>query len=125
MPVTIEQISDAQAQKIALVGEGEFADAKAIEIEPSKLTRTISAFANNDGGDLYVGIEEIGPPKRRNWRGFADIEAANAHLQVFEQLFPLGTDFQYEFLRCECNCSPPFGKITLDTVTAESVHGGA
>jgi hypothetical protein len=23
------------------------------------------------------------------------------------------------------NCSPPFGKITLDTVTAESVHGGA
>jgi hypothetical protein len=25
----------------------------------------------------------------------------------------------------DCNCSPPFGKITLDTVTAESVHGGA
>jgi hypothetical protein len=23
------------------------------------------------------------------------------------------------------NCSPPFGKIPLDTVTAESIHGGA
>ena len=101
MPVKVEQVSDEQAAKIALVAEGEFADVKAIEIEPSKLSRTIAAFANNDGGDLYVGIDESGVSKNRVWRGFANIEAANAHLQVFEQLFPLGTDFQYEFLQCD------------------------
>lgn len=31
----------------------------------------------------------------------ADQEAANGHLQIFEQLFPLGTDFQYEFFACD------------------------
>lgn len=39
--------------------------------------------------------------KTRKWDGFADVEAANGHLQSFDQFFPIGTDFQYEFLRCE------------------------
>jgi len=34
----------------------------------------------------------------RSWRGFADAEAANGHLQAFEQLFPLGQYFSYTFL---------------------------
>ena len=33
-----------------------------------------------------------------SWRGFKDVEAANAHIQVFDSLFPLGQDFQYTFL---------------------------
>jgi len=40
------------------IGEGQFADVKAKEIAPSKLSKTISAFANSDGGDLYIGISE-------------------------------------------------------------------
>lgn len=59
-----------------------------------------AAFANSDGGQLYLGIDELKPEKRRVWRGFDDMEAANGHLQAFEQLFPLGRDFQYTFLRC-------------------------
>ena len=35
---------------------------------------------------------------RRTWEGFANEEAANGHIQALERLFPLGTDFQYEFL---------------------------
>ncbi|MGB8948308.1 MAG: ATP-binding protein, partial [Candidatus Sulfotelmatobacter sp.] len=31
---------------------------------------------------------------------FPDIEASNGHMQAFEKHFPLGKDFQYEFLRC-------------------------
>lgn len=101
--ITVERISDEQAQKVIYTSEGQFADVKAIEIEPAKLTKTISAFANSDGGDLYVGIRESGrgPTATREWRGFTNQEAANGHLQIFEQLFPLGTDFQYEFLQCE------------------------
>jgi len=41
-----------------------------------------------------------GGVKKREWAGFGDIEAANAHMAVFEQCFPLGKDFQYEFLKC-------------------------
>ena len=97
--IDVEIISDEQAGKIVQVTEGQFADVKAIEIEPSKLTKTISAFANSDGGDLYIGVRESGrSATTRGWVGFRNVEAANGHLQIFERLFPLGTDFQYEFL---------------------------
>lgn len=101
--ITVEHISDAQAEKVIHIEEGQFSEVKGIEIAPSKLTKTISAFGNSDGGDLYVGIQEseITGVKRRLWDGFADQEAANGHLQIFEKLFPLGTEFQYEFLRCD------------------------
>src|SRR5262249_11713886 len=75
-------------------------DVKAKEIKPSKLTRTISAFANADGGELYVGIsEQVTLPFPHKWEGFADPEDANAHIQVFEELFPLGEDYLYSFLK--------------------------
>lgn len=99
--ITIEQISDEQADRIIHTDEGQFSDVKAIEIAPAKLTKAVSAFANSDGGDLYVGIAEDKSDgiEIRRWEGFQNQEAANGHLQIFEQLFPLGTDFQYEFLR--------------------------
>jgi ATP-dependent DNA helicase RecG len=101
MPIAVEIISDEQADKILSVEEGHFSDAKAIEIEPYRLTKTIAAFANADGGDLYIGIEEIGELKLRNWRGFSNPEAANGHLQAFEKFSPLSSDYSFEFLRSE------------------------
>jgi ATP-dependent DNA helicase RecG len=101
MAIAVERISDSQADSILHVEEGQFADVKAIAVSPAKLTKAISAFANSDGGDLYVGISEVGENKRRVWEGFGNQEAANGHLQIFEKLFPLGTDFQYEFMRAE------------------------
>ena len=96
MSILVEDLSEAQAEKIRLTEEGQFSDVKSALIGPSKLTKHLSAFANSDGGDLYIGIE--GAP--RKWAGFDNQEAANAHLQVFENAFPLGTDFDYEFLQC-------------------------
>jgi ATP-dependent DNA helicase RecG len=100
MAISVEDITADQAAKVMAIEEGQFDDLKAIEIAPGKLTKHMSAFANSDGGDLYIGIDEVGSDKRREWRGFDDQEAANGHLQAFEQFFPLGTDFQYEFLKC-------------------------
>jgi ATP-dependent DNA helicase RecG len=94
--IAVAGITREQADIIRLVDEGQFADLKSKEIAPSKLTTHISALANADGGDLYIGITD----KERRWEGFLDVEAANGHLQIFEELFPLGNDFQYEFLRC-------------------------
>jgi ATP-dependent DNA helicase RecG len=103
MPVQVSAITPAQRDKVVRIDEGHFADVKSIEVTPAKLTKTISGFANADGGELYVGVDETGPEKQRGWRGFADQEAANGHLQIFEKLFPLGRDFQYTFLECDGN----------------------
>lgn len=98
MPVEVYTISDKQLQQILSYIEGHFLDLKAKEIQPSKLTKAISAFANADGGELYIGIAETSIGTRHNWKGFADPEDGNAHLQVFEGLFPLGEDYLYNFL---------------------------
>ncbi len=102
MPIESVPITVEQRDQILATGEGHFADLKASDIAPSKLTRTVSAFSNASGGELYIGIDEdeLSGRKTRSWRGFRDIEAANAHLQVFDQLFPLGQYYNYTFLAC-------------------------
>jgi ATP-dependent DNA helicase RecG len=97
------EIDQAQADLLTQIEEGQYSDVKSIAISPAKLTHTISAFANTDGGDLYIGLTEQmlgGNVKKREWLGFADVESANGHLQAFTKTFPLGKNFQYEFLRC-------------------------
>ena len=78
--------------------ESHFLDFKARAIRPNKLTKTISAFANADGGDLFIGVRESGNGSYE-WDGFVVPEDANSHLQVFEALFPLGGDYRYSFLK--------------------------
>ncbi|MHB1684123.1 MAG: ATP-binding protein [Bacilli bacterium] len=103
MPITKTTIERSQLKKILDYKESHFVDLKAIDIAPSKLSRTIAAFANADGGEIYIGIDETDSDgtKIRTWRGFSDYEAANGHLQIFEQLFPLGQFFEYMFLECQ------------------------
>lgn len=103
MSITTVKITEEQGRRILAVEEGHFADLKALDIAPSKLTRTVAAFSNASGGELYVGVDETDTSGRkiRSWRGFSDTEAANAHLQVFEQLFPLGQYYSYTFLACD------------------------
>lgn len=101
MPIAIYSISEAQRNQLLYREESHFCDLKSQEISPAKLSRTIAAFANSDGGELLVGIAEDKASGARHWRGFANIEAANGHLQPFERLFPLSNDFEYNFLSCE------------------------
>src|SRR5438552_9278167 len=100
MSISTTKITDEQVQRLLALEENHFGDVKALEIAPAKLTRTISAFANASGGELYIGIDEktADPGKPRSWRGFKDTEAANSYLQVFERLFPLGQYYSYTFL---------------------------
>ena len=92
--IDIVQISDAEKNKLLSIDEGHFSDLKAIEIAPGKITKALAAFANSEGGELFVGIDD----NPREWRGFKNTEAANAFIQVFDEFFPLGNDFQYDFL---------------------------
>jgi ATP-dependent DNA helicase RecG len=101
MPITVERITNEQAQRVISTREGQFADVKGLDIKPAKLTNSISAFSNTDGGELYIGISEDTRTKVRKWQGFADQGAANGHIQAFESLSPLGNDYQYDFIRCD------------------------
>lgn len=99
MPIPVSEITDKQLLEVLSYVEGHFLDLKAKDIKPSKLTKAISAFANADGGELYIGIaENVALPYPHKWEGFSKPEDANGHLQVFETLFPLGEDYLYTFL---------------------------
>lgn len=100
MAIHIFDISEEQAKHLLQLEEGHFLDLKAIDIAPAKLTQSMSAFANSDGGELLIGLAEHKSSGTVRWAGFADPEAANGHLQAFEEQFPLGGDFRYEFFRC-------------------------
>ncbi|WP_448951559.1 ATP-binding protein [Labrys neptuniae] len=96
--LVVNEINSASTQKILARSEGHFCDFKAKEVSPAKLTKALSAFANADGGELFIGISED-PQNGNVWAGFADEEAANGHIQTIEKFFPLGTHFRYSFLR--------------------------
>lgn len=99
--IDIIEITGGTRDRLLTLEEGHFADLKAIEVSTKKLGVTITAFANAAGGDLYIGIgeTELFGAKFRHWHGFADMEAANGHIQSLEALFPLGSEYSYEFLR--------------------------
>lgn len=98
MPINTLAISDHKATALLEQEEGHFLDFKAKEIAPAKLTQTISALANAEGGDIYIGVSE--GANGFTWDGFENAEAANPFVLVFEKLFPLGDDFSYELLSC-------------------------
>lgn len=100
MSIQVLTVPSADVSKLLTIEEGHFSDIKAIEIAPKKLTKTLAAFANADGGDLYVGLDEV-EGSSHLWRGFNDPEDANGHIQAFEELFPLGGEHKYEFLKAE------------------------
>lgn len=98
-------ISADSVAKIIKTHEGQFSELKAREIKPANMSRTVSAFANSDGGDLFVGILEYedNGEKIREWVGFDDDEAVNGHLQVLESIFPLGEEYICNFLSSDGN----------------------
>ncbi len=99
MAIKTSTIMYSQRVKLLDSQEDHFRDFKSKQIKPAKITKSISAFANADGGDLYIGIEEDKQKKIKLWRGFENEEEANGFIQIFEKLFPLGQEFSYEFLK--------------------------
>lgn len=99
MAVDTHELGAHEVEALLTMEEGHFADLKARDIAPARLTKTLSAFSNAEGGELFIGIDEDRKTGARTWRGFENVEAANGHLQAFEKTFPLGQFAEYEFLR--------------------------
>jgi ATP-dependent DNA helicase RecG len=82
------KVTAEQAAYILTRDEGHFLDFKSKEIQPAKLTKALSAFANTDGGELYIGISEGKDKQSKSWLGFQNQEMANGHLQALNESFP-------------------------------------
>lgn len=88
------EVTDEQAAAVSDVVEDHFHDKKSARISAASISKTVSAFANADGGEIYLGVEDDG-----SWDGFEDHEAANGHIQMLDSLFPLGHGSHISFLR--------------------------
>jgi len=94
-------ITQSEMDKLFAVTEGHFVDFKSKAIAPAKLTRSISAFANSDGGELYVGIDEQSTGGPKSWNGFDSVESANGLIQAVSSVLPLGQGCRMTFLANE------------------------
>ena len=81
------------------IEENYFNDFKAKDIEGKKLSKTISAFANASGGDIYLGIREDNDTKTKHWEGFKAIEDANGFIQMISNLLVLANNYDIIFLK--------------------------
>jgi ATP-dependent DNA helicase RecG len=90
--------------KILELKENHFLDFKSIEDKPAEVTVTISAFANADGGEVYLGIKEKTikgterQEKRGFWEGFGKPEDANNFIATIDRLFSFEERCCYEFI---------------------------
>jgi ATP-dependent DNA helicase RecG len=103
------KISMKEVKKLLEISESHFCDLKAILVSPGKLSKALAAFSNAEGGELFIGIED----SPRKCKGFTNIEAANAHLQVFES-FSLW-DLIINFLKMKNNLPTTTYPTYLDT----------
>jgi ATP-dependent DNA helicase RecG len=104
MSIKVRNVMYKEYKKILESQESHFLDMKAIDIEPGKLTRTISAFANADGGEVYLGIAEKTTTENGKqekiafWEGFKKQEDANSFITTIDNLFTTEEECNYEFL---------------------------
>ena len=101
--VDIKNIDLIEAASLLELHEGSYLDLKHSDIAPAKFSRSVSAFCNTSGGELFIGIgENIDKAnKRRFWAGFADMEAANPFFQVIEKMLPMGNHYKATFISCD------------------------
>ena len=61
MPIRYSKkvISSMDAEKIVALSESWIVDMKGKDIKPAKLSRNVSAFANSNGGEIYLGISYL------------------------------------------------------------------
>jgi len=85
--------------KLFEIEENHFNDFKSINVSGAKLSKTISAFANASGGDVYLGIREESRTKIKHWEGFSNIEDFNGIVQMLAGLLLVNSNYEILFLK--------------------------
>ncbi len=91
-----EKAMPSSVQRLLSEDEGQRLDFKSKRIDAAKLSRTLVAFANSDGGEVYIGVEDD-----KTWDGFHKVEEANQILDIISTIFPLGDFAKGVFISCE------------------------
>ena len=101
MSIITNKITDKEANQLLNKEESQFFDYKDKEIKPAKLTRTLVAFANSDGGELLIGVRQVQAKTKQSWHGFSSLEDANSCIAAFDEIFPLNEGCTYSFVVCD------------------------
>ena len=90
MPISYSkrEITMEEINQILLFEESWLMDKKGPDIKPSKFSRTVSAFANTNGGEIYLGISHEKDKARYYWDGFKDEEAFNEYATILTEVLP-------------------------------------
>lgn len=97
----ITKIQQEEVNGLLSLNEDHFNDVKSKRIHPAKLQETFVAFANSDGGDLYIGIEDKSEIGERVV-GFANQEEANDIIStLLEETKPAVENVLVEFLEVD------------------------
>lgn len=97
----VSKVEQNEVNSLLALNEDHFNDVKSKRIAPAKLQETFVAFANSDGGDLYVGIEDKSETGER-LAGFAEQEEANAIIStLLEETQPAVENVLIEFLEID------------------------
>lgn len=99
MSFQVQTITESELKRIFEIEENHFNDFKAKDIEGKKFSKSVSAFANASGGDIYLGIREENKTKIKHWEGFKNIEDANTFIQVLESISGVETFYELDFLK--------------------------
>jgi ATP-dependent DNA helicase RecG len=95
------KINEDEVNRLLGLNEDHFNDQKSKRIGPAKLQETFVAFANSDGGDLYIGVEDK-ETKGERIIGFAEQEEANAIIAtLLEETKPAVENVFLEFLQVD------------------------
>jgi ATP-dependent DNA helicase RecG len=94
-------IDQDEVNALLSLNEDHFNDVKSKRIKPAKLQETFVAFANSDGGDLYIGVEDKSQTGERII-GFDEQEEANGVIStLLEDTQPSVENVLVEFLEVD------------------------
>src|SRR6266436_5720890 len=90
--------ADQLGAELLRIREDQFNDVKDKRVKPAELQRSFVAFANTDGGDLYIGLADASVSGNRI-SGFAKEEDANEHIAtVLTETQPSVDGVEAEFI---------------------------
>lgn len=115
-----KSITQTDALSLCQREEDHFCDHKAAAVKGNKLQKIAVAFANADGGEIFIGIADknSGYSSENLWQGVQNIEDYNQHIQALTEIQP-PLSMEFTFLRVE-NKGPFVLKVYIEK--SQSVH---
>ncbi|UEC41753.1 MAG: hypothetical protein METHAR1v1_10004 [Methanothrix sp.] len=99
----VERISLEDAKKILEKQESHFLEFKSKKIDGKRLQKTVTSFANADGGEVLIGIENPDDSIQiiDRWIGFINQEDANPLIQTVIQDITPSPPVKFEFYKVD------------------------